>query len=119
MGVAEIDDDDKATTTTRASAEQKRIICGLCDMGSDNLTQKIVGRQLAFMCRILFLLRCALKQNWHICNASRLPAKVYGDLVWSYLVFQPSSTSWDLDDQRCRRKIASSDTAVRYEELPI
>jgi hypothetical protein len=46
VGIAEIGDEAKVATATRINAEEKRIICDLCVMGSDDSEgrfRKMVG----------------------------------------------------------------------------
>jgi hypothetical protein len=72
-GIADIDD-VKAATTARTIAEEKRIVCDSCDMGSSNSARNSIGRRLAFMYSLESLLRGCAFEQMHICNASRLPA---------------------------------------------
>jgi hypothetical protein len=73
-GAAEIDD-ARLAMTARTIAEEKRIICDSCDIGSNNSEEHNTELEedgwllCAEYCYLKFVLPV------HICNASRLPAK--------------------------------------------
>jgi hypothetical protein len=82
-GAAEIDD-AKLAMTARTIAEEKRIICDSCDIGSNDSEEDNTEEDGWLLCAEY----CYLKfVPVHICNASRLPAKVasatwYGTIIY-------------------------------------
>ncbi|KAG2755058.1 hypothetical protein P692DRAFT_20827486 [Suillus brevipes Sb2] len=92
--------------TARTIAEEKRIICDSCDIGSINSEEDNAEGDVWLLCAEYCYLEFVLPL--HICNASRLPAKVasatwYGrttywtnSRVQSAVInlYQKHSTSW-------------------------
>lgn len=100
-GLAEVDE-AKAATTARAIEEETRIICELCDLGSDDFedSRRTAGFYVLKYCYMKFVLGgCAFKQMraW-----SAMPADCQPTIYWTNSrvqsavipLYQKHSTSW-------------------------